>query len=145
MLAGMMSASHLSRMRFSCPVELSLAVLGGKWKTVILAHLKQGPLRYGDLRARTPLLADKVLNDRLRELEAQGLVTRRKAGRRGSPSTYELTRRGQSLGAVLQALYDWGEAAAPLLGAKIEAPRAVTLPDPADLRGADRRPIGRGA
>jgi DNA-binding HxlR family transcriptional regulator len=111
-------------MRFSCPVEVSLAVLGGKWKTVILAHLKQGPLRYGDLRARIPLLAEKVLNDRLRELQAQGLVSRRKAGRRGSPSTYELTRRGQSLGAVLQALYDWGEEAAPSLGVTIEAPQA---------------------
>ena len=127
MLAHMMSRSRLSRMRFSCPVELSLAVLGGKWKTVMLAHLKQGPLRYGDLRARIPLLADKVLNDRLRELEAEGLVSRHKAGRRGSPSTYELTRRGRSLGAVLQALYDWGDEAAPSLGVTIGTSQAVTV------------------
>jgi DNA-binding HxlR family transcriptional regulator len=121
MLGHMMPASSRPRTHFSCPVELSLAVLGGKWKTVILAHLKQGPLRYGELRARIPSLADKVLSERLRELEAQGLVSRRKAGRRGSPSTYELTRRGESLGAVLQALHDWGAEAAPSLGVTILA------------------------
>ena len=124
MLAHMMPAASSSRTHFSCPVELSLAVLGGKWKTVILAHLKQGPLRYGDLRARIPPLSDKVLNDRLRDLQAQGLVSRRKAGRRGSPSTYELTRRGQSLGAVLQALHDWGAEAAPSLDVTLEPPQA---------------------
>lgn len=120
MLALMMPASGLSRTHFSCPVELSLEVLGGKWKTVVLAHLKQGPLRYRDLRALIPSLTDKVLGERLRELEAQGLVSRRKAGRRGSPATYELTRRGKSLGSVLQALHDWGAAAAPSLGVSIE-------------------------
>lgn len=131
-----MPASRLSRSHFSCPVELSLAVLGGKWKTVVLAHLKQGSLRYGDLRARTPSLSDKVLSERLQDLQAQGLVSRRKSGRRGSPSTYELTPRGRSLGAVLQALYDWGAEAAPSLGVTIEAPRvsAVELPDPSTRR-----------
>ncbi len=77
------------------------------------------PLRYSDLRARIPSLTDKVLNDRLRDLQAQGLVSRRKAGRRGSPSTYELTRRGRSLGPVLQALHDWGAVAAPSLGVTV--------------------------
>ncbi len=119
MLAHMVSTSRPSRTHFSCPVELSLAVLGGKWKTVVLAHLKGGPLRYSDLRARIPSLTEKVLNDRLRELQAQGLVSRRKAGRRGSPSTYELTRRGRSLGPVLQALHDWGAEAAPSLAVTI--------------------------
>lgn len=123
----MTPAPQLSRNHFSCPVEVSLAILGGKWKTVILAHLKEGPRRYGELRARIPSLADKVLNQRLRDLEAQGLVSRRKAGRRGSPSTYELTRRGRSLGGVLQALYDWGEEAAPSLGVTIDAPGSSVL------------------
>ena len=114
-----MRASRQSRTRYSCPVEFSLAVLGGKWKTVILAHLKQAPLRYSELRARIPSLSDKVLSERLNDLRARGLVSRRKAGRRGSPSTYELTSRGQSLGAVLHSLYDWGARAAPSLGVTI--------------------------
>lgn len=141
MLARMMPASRLSRTHVSCPVELSLVVLGGKWKTVVLAHLKQGPLRYGDLRARMPMLSDKVLGDRLRDLQAQGLVSRRKAGRRGSPSTYELTRRGRSLSAVLQALHDWGAEAAPSLGVTIDAhgtPPRIPLRPPGDAAGPSR-------
>ena len=45
----------------SCPVELTLEVLGGKWKPVILAHLKEGSLRYRELRSRIPRLSDKIL------------------------------------------------------------------------------------
>ena len=85
------------RRSFSCPVELALEVLGGKWKTVLLAHLKSGPLRYGELRERTPALSDKVLTQRLADLERLGLVMRHKRGGRGAPSTYELSARGSSL------------------------------------------------
>jgi len=51
---------RLSR-NYGCPVELSLAFVGGKWRTVILAWLKEAPHRYGELRKRMPGLADKVL------------------------------------------------------------------------------------
>jgi DNA-binding HxlR family transcriptional regulator len=47
------------RRQFSCGVELTLSIMGGKWKPVILAHLKQGALRYGELRALIPGLSDK--------------------------------------------------------------------------------------
>jgi DNA-binding HxlR family transcriptional regulator len=104
---------------FSCPVELALDVLGGKWKSVVLAHLKDGPLRYGELRKRVPRLSDKMLAQRLADLEQLGLIARRKQGRRGAPSSYRLTPRGATLGPALQALYDWGAAMAPELGAVI--------------------------
>lgn len=116
--------------RVTCPVELCLAVLGGKWKTVILAHLKQGSLRYAALRARMPALADKVLTERLTELQTQGLVSCQKVRRRGSPATYQLTARGASLATVLQAMYDWGTDAAPALGVTIEAPTARDAEQP---------------
>lgn len=92
---------------FGCPVELALEVLGGKWKTVLLARLKQGPLRYGDLRRLVPGLSDKMLTQRLRELEAIGLVHRETGA---GHERYALTARGESLRAVLQSLYDWGRA-----------------------------------
>ncbi|MCY1058007.1 MULTISPECIES: helix-turn-helix domain-containing protein [Nannocystis] len=92
---------------FGCPVELALEVLGGKWKTVLLARLKQGPLRYGDLRRLVPGLSDKMLTQRLRELEAIGLVHRETVA---GHERYALTARGESLRAVLQSLYDWGRA-----------------------------------
>ncbi|WP_158814179.1 helix-turn-helix domain-containing protein [Methylocapsa sp. S129] len=94
---------------FGCPVELSLILLGGKWKAVILARLKDGPLRYGELRRLIPQLSDKVLTERLADLQALGLVA---PGGEKPRSGYRLSSRGESLRPVLQALYDWGEAQA---------------------------------
>jgi DNA-binding HxlR family transcriptional regulator len=108
------------RRKFSCGVELALEMLGGKWKPVILAHLKEGALRYGELRARIPVLSEKVLTQRLRELEQRGLVRRRKSGGRGAPSIYEITPRAESLRLALEALNDWGMAIAAEVGAKVE-------------------------
>lgn len=96
---------------YGCPVELCLAVLGGKWTTVILAWLKEGPLRYGELRRLTPGLSDKVLGERLKELEAAGLVIKMPLDG-GSRRLYGLTERGESLRPVLDALYGWGSVAA---------------------------------
>ena len=108
------------RRKFSCGVELTLAMIGGKWKPVILAHLKEGALRYGELRARVPGLSDKMLTQRLRELEALGLVRRRKAGGRGARSSYEITARARTLRPALTALNHWGEVMASEVGATIE-------------------------
>lgn len=108
------------RRRFSCGVELALEMLGGKWKPVILAHLKEGALRYGELRARIPALSDKVLTQRLRDLEATGLVRRRKSGGRGAASSYAITARAESLRPALTALNDWGNRIANEVGASVE-------------------------
>jgi DNA-binding HxlR family transcriptional regulator len=96
---------------FGCPVELALSLIGGKWKTVILARLKQGPLRYSELRRTLPELADKVLTQRLRELQADGFVSKTPASNSGA-TRYALTKWGRSLSPALEALYSWGESAA---------------------------------
>jgi DNA-binding HxlR family transcriptional regulator len=106
--------------KYSCGVEIALEIVGGKWKPVILAHLKQGARRYGELRALIPALSDKMLTQRLRDLEESGLVRRRKSGGRGAPSSYELTARAQSLRPALEVLNDWGMRIAAEVGAKIE-------------------------
>jgi DNA-binding HxlR family transcriptional regulator len=108
-----MSAGRL----FGCPVELALTVMGGKWKTIILARLKQGPMRYGELRKVVPGLAEKVLTQRLRELERDGFVTRVLAAERRA-TRYALSARGRSLSPALEALYAWGERAARETGAR---------------------------
>jgi DNA-binding HxlR family transcriptional regulator len=115
--------AHSLHRRFSCPVELALEVLGGKWKTVILSHLKQGSLRYAELRSLIPALTDKMLSQRLKDLEELGLIAHHKTGARGARSVYELTPRGRSLGPALQGLYDWGTSIAGELGATIEPDR----------------------
>ncbi|MEJ3745498.1 helix-turn-helix domain-containing protein [Actinomycetes bacterium KLBMP 9797] len=98
--------------RYHCPVEVALDVVGGKWRTVILAHLKERPRRYGELRRLMPGTSEKMLAQRLRELEAAGLVSRHADGGKPPRVEYRLTEQGRSLAPVLQALYDWGAARA---------------------------------
>jgi DNA-binding HxlR family transcriptional regulator len=105
---------------FGCPVEFSLELLGGKWKTVILARLKEGPLRYGELRRLVPQLSDKVLTERLDDLQSLGLIRREGAKR---SSAYRLSARGETLKPLLQALYDWGQEHARELNVAINAQR----------------------
>jgi DNA-binding HxlR family transcriptional regulator len=96
--------------RVPCPVEVAVDVIGGKWRVVILAYLKEGTHRYGELRRRLPGISEKILTQRLRELEADGLITRDDLGTVPPHVEYRLTAEGKSLAPVLQALYDWGQA-----------------------------------
>jgi DNA-binding HxlR family transcriptional regulator len=109
--------------RYSCPVEFALTRLGGKWKVVLLAQLKDRPHRYSELRSAIPDLSDKVLTERLRELVMAGLVVQQKQGRRGAPSTYRLSNRGEALGPALSTLYEWGAAEAAIVGAVMRIPK----------------------
>jgi DNA-binding HxlR family transcriptional regulator len=72
------------------------------------------------LRTRIPALSDKMLTQRLRDLEVMGLVKRRKSGGRGAPSSYLITPRAESLRPALAALNDWGNRIANEVGAKVE-------------------------
>ncbi|ANN16514.1 HxlR family transcriptional regulator [Amycolatopsis orientalis] len=94
--------------RYHCAVELAVDVLGGKWKPVILSHLKEGVHRYGELRRRMPGVSEKMLTQHLRELEADGLVRRESLDGRVPRVEYRLTEQGERLRPALQALYDWG-------------------------------------
>jgi len=105
--------------RYSCAVELAVDVLGGRWRTVILARLKEGAHRYGELRRLTPGISEKMLTQRLRELEADGLISRRDHRTVPPHVEYDLTDEGRSLVPVLQALYDWGSARAARTGAEL--------------------------
>jgi DNA-binding HxlR family transcriptional regulator len=110
------------KQRYSCPVELTVDVVGGRWRTVLLSHLKEGVHRYGELRRRMPGISEKMLTQRLRELEADGLVARRDLGTAARHVEYDLTDEGRSLAPVLQALYDWGVARAERTGVTIDPP-----------------------
>lgn len=96
---------------FGCPVEYTLDALGGKWRVVLLAQLKQEPLAYGELRSRVSTLSDKVLTDTLKELEEAGLIYKAAPDGSEGRARYTLTARGDSLRPLLQSLYDWGLAA----------------------------------
>jgi DNA-binding HxlR family transcriptional regulator len=98
---------------YGCPVELALDFVGSKWKTLILAWLKEAPHRYGDLRARLPGISDKVLTERLKDLERLELIEKRSGTSGDTTTVYCLTERGESLRPVLDALYQWGSVVAP--------------------------------
>lgn len=102
---------------FGCPTELALELLGGKWRTVILAQLKDGPVRYGELRHSMPRVSDKMLTQCLQGLQEHGLVARDPAP--DASVRYHLTSEGRSLRPLLQMLYAWGDVQAGRLGVTI--------------------------
>ena len=113
---------------FHCATEFTLAVLGGKWKTVILCYLSERPFRYSELRKLMPSVSDKVLTERLRDLLSSGLIAHRKDSGRASSGTYMLAAKGRSLSDVLRRLYYWGLEHAPEFDVEVGEP----------LKGLDR-------
>ena len=110
---------------FNCPSEFALEVLGGKWKTVILCFVKEGPCRYREIRRLAPNLSDKMLTQRLKDLQSAGLITRCKSEGGGTLDVYALTERGESLHQILSALYSWGRQHADEFGVAIGNPLAL--------------------
>lgn len=92
-----------------CPVEHALSVIGGKWKTLIIWHLNDRTKRFGELKKEIPLITQKMLTQQLRELEADGVVSRKVYAEVPPKVEYSLTELGKSLGPVMQAMCDWGE------------------------------------
>jgi DNA-binding HxlR family transcriptional regulator len=102
-----------------------MEILGGKWKTVILCFIKEGPCRYREIRRLAPTLSDKMLTQRLKDLQRAGLITRRKSAAGGTMDVYALTERGESLHQILSALYSWGRQHAHEFGVTIGNPLAL--------------------
>lgn len=93
----------------NCPVDATLRLIGGKYKALILWHLIDGPLRYGALSRIIPQATPKMLTQQLRELEADGLISRTVYPVVPPRVDYTLTAFGHSLVPVLSVMYDWGE------------------------------------
>lgn len=93
-----------------CPVEATLAVIGGKWKGLILYHLLAGTMRFGEFRRRLPNVTQRMLTNQLRELEADGLLTRTVFAQVPPRVDYALSPRGRSLEPVILSLKAWGDA-----------------------------------
>ena len=92
-----------------CPIERGMRVLGGKWKASILWHLKDGPVRFNDLARQLGGASKKMVVQRLREMEAVGLVTREVVCDRPIAVTYEITEFGKSALTFLEELRNWAE------------------------------------
>ncbi len=98
-----------------------MEVLGGRWTTVVLGHLKEAPRRYSDLARLIPDVSDKMLTQRLQDLEDVGIVDRVEAADGARRVEYSLSMAGRSLEPALEALYDWGSEWARAHGLRIES------------------------
>jgi DNA-binding HxlR family transcriptional regulator len=92
--------------RSACPVASALDLVGDKWSLVIVRSMLAGASRYSDFLAAPEKIATNILADRLRRLEAAGIIAR--ADEEPGRSRYRLSRKGADLLPVLQALARWG-------------------------------------
>ncbi|MDF3141324.1 MULTISPECIES: helix-turn-helix domain-containing protein [unclassified Streptomyces] len=93
-----------------CSAARALDLVGDRWTLLIVRELLAGPRRYTDLHADLPGVSTDVLASRLKDMEQDGLSTRRRLPPPGAAFVYELTSRGRELLPVLQALGTWGQA-----------------------------------
>jgi DNA-binding HxlR family transcriptional regulator len=91
-----------------CPVELTLDLIGGKWKGVIVYHLLDTTMRFNELRRKLPTATQRMLTRQLRELEEYGLVCREVFPQVPPRVDYSLSEEGRSLAPIILAMHDWG-------------------------------------
>ncbi|WP_020674626.1 winged helix-turn-helix transcriptional regulator [Geopsychrobacter electrodiphilus] len=94
---------------YRCGVEVTLSVIGGKWKGLILWHLRLKTLRFSQLQRRLQSVTQKMLTQQLRELEAEGLIHRQVFAEVPPKVEYSLTERGLSVVPMLELMCDWGQ------------------------------------
>lgn len=92
-----------------CPVESTVALIGGRWKPIILFHLVGRTLRYSELQRLVPGASDRMLSRALKELARDGLVHREAYAEVPVRVEYSLTASGQTLYPLLDAMSEWGE------------------------------------
>ncbi|WP_078429608.1 winged helix-turn-helix transcriptional regulator [Alkalihalobacterium alkalinitrilicum] len=94
----------------NCEKELTLSVIGGKWKLIILWHLgNDGTKRFSELKKLVPNVTQKMLTNQLRELEEDQLITRKVYPEVPPRVEYSLTEHGESLIPILKMMYKWGK------------------------------------
>ena len=93
---------------YNCPVVATLDIIGGKYKSLILWHLVDTTLRFGELRKLIPQATPKMLTQQLRELEEDSLIIRTVYPVVPPKVEYKLSDLGRSIQPILDAMYDWG-------------------------------------
>ena len=116
-MAGTCAPKTLGDKTYRCSFELALLVMGGKWKPIILYHLGAGGvMRFSDLSRSMPDVTDRMLTRQLRELEADGLITRTVFRQVPPRVEYALTQLGLGLFPLLLQMRDWGLAYEQAMG-----------------------------
>lgn len=92
----------------ACPVETTLMLIGDKWKVLILRDLRTGTKRFGELKKSVTGISQKVLTSNLRDMEENGLLTRKVFPEVPPRVEYTLTELGHSMSPILDSMEVWG-------------------------------------
>jgi DNA-binding HxlR family transcriptional regulator len=98
----------MGKQAYDCGLDYALAVVGGKWKAIVLWQLAPAPRRFGELRRLVTGISEKMLIQQLRELERDGIVARKDFQEIPPRVEYSVTSFGLSLGEALKPLCEWG-------------------------------------
>ena len=101
-------------------MEITLALLGNKWKVLILRELFKGTMRFGELARGIPGVSQKMLTQKLRQMEGDNLVKRKVYAEVPPRVEYSLTEIGRSLSPILDAMHKWGNSYKMVTGVKIK-------------------------
>lgn len=100
---------EVNSQEYRCPFQVAIDILDGKWKGLILWYLMTGKKRNSEFRRLIPDITQKMLTQKLRELEDEGIVERKVYPVVPPKVEYSLSDQGKKLEPILKALYQWGE------------------------------------
>lgn len=106
---------------YGCSIEVTLDVIGGKWKGIVLHRLVAGPARFNELRRLAPKATQRMMTLQLRELERDGVISRTVYPEVPPRVDYALTEFGRSLVPILSTMSEWGERYHEVVRARAQA------------------------
>lgn len=92
----------------ACPVEITMGLIGDKWKVLIIRDLLTGTKRFGELKKSLSGITQKVLTNNLRQMESSGLILRKVYAEVPPKVEYSLSDTGLSLKPILDSMVEWG-------------------------------------
>jgi len=105
---------------YKCPIETTIDVLGGKWRSLIIWHLNKEILRFSEVQKIVPGISKKVLSEHLRDLEKNAFIERKVYPEVPPRVEYMITDKGRGLGEILNLMEKWGRNILETEGEKIE-------------------------
>jgi DNA-binding HxlR family transcriptional regulator len=94
---------------YYCPVDLTLQIVGGRWKGIVIWNLRENKMRFSALKKALVTINDKMLSQVLKELEVQGIVSRKAYELVPPKVEYALTKEGKKLLPIMQSMNDYGQ------------------------------------
>ena len=100
---------RLHNKTYTCPVDVTMGLIGGKWKLLILSHLYwQDKKGYVEIKQNLPGISEKMLSQQLKQLEKDGFIQKKVIAEKPYRVEYSLTPRGSSLAPLYDLMSDWG-------------------------------------